>query len=411
MKLIIFVLLFSSFAFQNSYGDFDLFNDLKQFVTKVKAGVSVTASEISHKFKPVTKAINKAKHSLLGGLNKGFFDVKKGVINGLDEVIGTPVDIKEVTFYLATQQNFDNLTVVDFLKPSVVVASKIYFIIHGWQSEHNASWCFDLTKAILDKYPESQVILVGWERPASENIAFSAFNTESVGYLVGILINRLVTDYNIPKSNFILIGHSLGGQIAGWAGKKFQAIRGEKLPRIVALDPAGPLFTFRPDSRRLNKDDADVVMVIHTNGGIMGFRDRCGTIDFFPNGGSCQPGCVRLNLQSIDALLDPLTCSHTRSHTYLTQAITVTRSFLGRKCPTYGHFQLGYKCQETVADMGNFTENAEGSFYLETESKSPFSKILRAFLNAVETAQLNNTEMEKRIEELNAKYRAMEIQN
>lgn len=80
---------------------------------------------------------------------------------------------------------------------------------------------------------------------------------------------------------------------------------GEKLPRIIALDPAGPLFTYRPDDLRLNRRDAKIVEVIHTNGGVLGFSSDAGTIDFFPNGGRSQPGCANINFFNISDLADP----------------------------------------------------------------------------------------------------------
>lgn len=75
-----------------------------------------------------------------------------------------------------------------------------------------------------------------------------------------------------------------------------------KLPRIIALDPAGPLFVARPIDKRLNATDAEIVEVVHSNGGTFGFSKACGTIDFFANGGSSQPGCKpveSLDLKSI----------------------------------------------------------------------------------------------------------------
>lgn len=68
----------------------------------------------------------------------------------------------------------------------------------------------------------------------------------------------------------------------------------------------GPLFSTRPLTKRLNKDDADVVEVLHTDGGTFGFKDACGTIDFFANGGSSQPGCKQIDLANpLRSLDDP----------------------------------------------------------------------------------------------------------
>ena len=49
----------------------------------------------------------------------------------------------------------------------------------------------------------------------------------------------------MTADNIHLVGHSLGGHIAGFAGKKLWALRQEKVGRITALDPAEPLFKVR----------------------------------------------------------------------------------------------------------------------------------------------------------------------
>ena len=60
-----------------------------------------------------------------------------------------------------------------------------------------------------------------------------------------------------------IIGHSLGGHIAGYAGEKFSR---PKLGHITALDPAGPNFEGMPSTVRLDRGDAALVDAIHTNG-------------------------------------------------------------------------------------------------------------------------------------------------
>lgn len=53
-----------------------------------------------------------------------------------------------------------------------------------------------------------------------------------------------------------------------------------------------------PSNCRLEKSDAQFVDIIHTSGGIYGYRMSHGHADFYPNGGRPpQPGCEGLKEQ------------------------------------------------------------------------------------------------------------------
>lgn len=123
--------------------------------------------------------------------------------------------------------------------------------------------------------------------------------------MIADMIVKLKNNHGTPLDDILLIGHSLGGQITGFVGKLVKEKTEQKLPRIIALDPAGPLFDNRPEDKRLNKNDAEIVEVLHSDGGTFGFLKSCGTIDFFPNGGSSQPGCKRIDLLDITSIVDP----------------------------------------------------------------------------------------------------------
>ena len=65
-----------------------------------------------------------------------------------------------------------------------------------------------------------------------------------------------------------------------------------RLILLTGLDPAGPFFTLVSSAYRLDDGDASYVDVIHTNAGQLGTSRRGGHIDFYPNGGTNQPGCL-----------------------------------------------------------------------------------------------------------------------
>lgn len=90
-----------------------------------------------------------------------------------------------------------------------------------------------------------------------------------------------------------MIGHSLGAHIAGFAGKTVQNYtNSSSVGRITALDPAGPLYLLAGPNDRLANTDADLVVALHTDGGVLGYLGEIGNIDFYANGGTPhQPGC------------------------------------------------------------------------------------------------------------------------
>lgn len=62
---------------------------------------------------------------------------------------------------------------------------------------------------------------------------------------------------------------------------------------FTGLDPAHVLFSKSGPDERLDSSHADVVEVIHTTGGYIGFNNPIGLRDFYPNGGKWpQPGCT-----------------------------------------------------------------------------------------------------------------------
>lgn len=67
-------------------------------------------------------------------------------------------------------------------------------------------------------------------------------------------------------------------------------MRTGKLPKIVGLDPAGPLFSVSKPEDRLDSTDALYVETIQTS--ILGFHAPIGMVSFYPNGVRLQPGCA-----------------------------------------------------------------------------------------------------------------------
>uniref|UniRef100_A0A182P7C7 Lipase domain-containing protein n=1 Tax=Anopheles epiroticus TaxID=199890 RepID=A0A182P7C7_9DIPT len=174
-------------------------------------------------------------------------------------------------------------------------------IVHGWLNSKGSP----IAESIRDTYLllwDYNVIVVDWSACAMHwNYVRAVGCVPVVGQELGQLLDELQQHAGLVMETVYIVGHSLGAHIAGIAGKTVQ--KGQ-LHTIIALDPALPLFSIRQQENRIGPQDAMYVEVIHTNGGLLGFLHPIGTADFYPNGGTHQPGCG-LNVVGL--------CSHSRA--------------------------------------------------------------------------------------------------
>lgn len=168
-----------------------------------------------------------------------------------------------------------------------------------------------MTKSWLNA-EDCNVIAVDYKTLAAYlyNIAAIRYAPQ-VGDYICSFINVLKTGGTFG-SNITIAGHSLGGQVAGFAG----ACVGD-LGTIYALDAAGPLFTYPltvATNRRLDKSDAKWVSAIHTSV-TLGASIDIGHSDYYMDGGiDLQCGCPLAS--DVTNPIEPL-CSHTMSITYM----------------------------------------------------------------------------------------------
>ncbi|OTF77389.1 hypothetical protein BLA29_006460, partial [Euroglyphus maynei] len=167
-------------------------------------------------------------------------------------------------------------------------------------------------------------------------------------------INRLNKVYQTTNDHFTILGHSLGGQAAGFTGKRLLQ---PKARLIIGLDPAGPAFSDVSEENRLNPNDAQLVISVHTNGGVnvldgLGILTPVGHYSFVPNGGENQPGCepvhgipgVLINGLA-EGLSDAIACSHRRAYLLMTYEEQMFDDFESNayRCNNYTDFEAG-KC-------------------------------------------------------------------
>ncbi|KAL3288195.1 hypothetical protein HHI36_002645 [Cryptolaemus montrouzieri] len=296
---------------------------------------------------------------------------------GAEEKIGRNIDLHELSFYVYTSENRGQETKLDPLNPVELTRGKgkIFFFLHGWIDAKKLNpWYNELTNKLLGMHKDARIVQIDWEAGSFQDYGLAAYSTESIGRHLATLINILVIDNHVPIEKFVLIGHSLGAQICGWTGKYFTKYTNQRLSRIIAFDPAGILFSERSDSRRLNRNDAKVVHVIHSDGGNLGFPEQCGTIDFFPNGGSKQPGCQHIDLKNpLKLFIELVWCDHFRSFDYFLEAVNDRKLLVAKQCPNEEALE-SRSCYGTEVSLGDLETTREGIYFLETNSKPPFSK-------------------------------------
>jgi len=238
-------------------------------------------------------------------------------------------------------------------------------LVHGWRSTGELTTLFQEAFFKVGA-KDINLIAVNWQYGASTlNYIVARQEVFAVGGLVAQFIDFLVREGGLKLESLQLIGHSLGAHVCGIAGKN---VTSGKIPKIIGLDPAFPLFSLNKPGERLSEKDAKVVEIIHSNAGRLGFSSPLGHISFYPNGGASQPGCGWDLLNA---------CAHSRSYIYYAESIHSPTGFYAWKCESYEKLQNGnchVKDANDLIQMGaDVNNNATGVYYLETNGNPTFA--------------------------------------
>lgn len=188
------------------------------------------------------------------------------------------------------------------------------------------------------------LIAVNWQAGANTiNYISARRRVNSVGPVVAGFVDFLVRSGDADLEQVNLIGHSLGGHVVGIAGKHVSV---GKVPLIVALDPANPLFSMSRPAERVAVGDARSVHIIHTAAGSLGFSAPLGDASFYPNGGRSQPGC---GWDMTGA------CAHSRAIELFAESINTDLGFYSLNCESYQEIRRG-RCNEVgqLVRMGEY---------------------------------------------------------
>jgi len=239
-------------------------------------------------------------------------------------------------------------------KTSFDPSKKTKVLVHGFLATCKGGQFEEMASAFLDLM-DVNVVRVDWSNGNGFPFEQATANTRVVGAQIGLFINKLCDEFNMKPADFHIIGHSLGAHTAGYAGSRVNG-----LGRITGLDPAEPYFQWLHTSIRLDPSDAEFVDVIHTDGQSIfnvvvggsgfGLMQRCGHVDFFPNGGLSQPGCSKKDLckdifkGDIKEITDKVACSHGRAITLFLESLRSSKtgcSFTATTCGSYKQYSRG----------------------------------------------------------------------
>ncbi|XP_072945593.1 pancreatic lipase-related protein 2-like [Epargyreus clarus] len=263
----------------------------------------------------------------------------------VDEEMQDPRRGEENEYWLYTRMNPSTPQIITHGDESSIWASHylgsrpIKVIVHGYAGNGNSEINSLLTSAWLSVI-DANVIVVDWRRLASSNYLTAVSQAPNVGRAIGDFITWLINTGGGNWNEVHFTGFSLGGQIAGNAGR----FTGGRPRRVTGLDPVSPLWYYNINA--IGRNAGQYVEIIHTYY-TRNNSPRIGHVDFYPNGGTDQPGC----LTSI--------CSHTRSYRLFASTIR-TNHLVGRECLTMEEAQSNQCSGSVTLNMGNSITNKNG---------------------------------------------------
>ncbi|XP_078337274.1 pancreatic lipase-related protein 2-like [Crassostrea virginica] len=317
-------------------------------------------------------------------------------LHPITSVLPMSPDRIQMTFNLYTRQNAATAQPLNPYKRETITRSGFranrptVFITHGFTDTATKGWPLTMKDALLRK-DDMNVITVDWSR-GTQGFEYrqSASNTQVVGATIANMVKALRVSAQLSLHTVHLIGHSLGAHTMGYAGDLLRKQNLGKVGRITGLDPAGLHFERFNQHRRLDASDAEFVDIIHSNGASLlemafGIRIPTGHVDFYPNGGTRQPGCQSNWMQSIhpflsgriNVMMNNVGCSHSRAIHFFIESINSACEFRAYRCTT--HLSIPKTCALSCAQgcnrMGyHATKTKPGRFYLKTNAAPPYCK-------------------------------------
>ncbi|OWK09789.1 LIPC [Cervus elaphus hippelaphus] len=269
-------------------------------------------------------------------------------------------------------------------------------------------WVWEMVAALKSHLAQPvNVGLAEWVTLAHNHYTTAVRNTRLVGQEIAALLQWLQESVQFSPSHVHLIGYSLGAHVSGFAGSYMS--RKHKIGRITGLDAAGPLFEKASLSDRLSPDDASFVDAIHTftwehMGLSVGIKQPIAHYDFYPNGGSYQPGCHFLELykhfakHGLNAITQTVKCAHERSvHLFIDSLLHADMQSTAYLCRDMDSFSQGLclSCKKGRCNTLGYHTRQERqskkskSLFLVTRAQSPFKGECRGAVRRAERSRFS----------------------
>ncbi|ODM88570.1 Endothelial lipase [Orchesella cincta] len=182
-------------------------------------------------------------------------------------------------------------------------------------------------------------------------------NVAPVGRRVAEFLSFLRDSKHINFYDVTIVGESLGAHVAANAAQAVKIVSGEKIGRVVGLDPAGP---FTQNIKTLHKQDAYFVDIYHTNWGLLGTTSDAGHVNVYVNGGTSQPGCLQADFTGLMGF-----CSHSYSWRFFLAAFdkgyVACPCSIACKCPRCENI-----CANGIIVGPNISRRTRGLYYVRS---------------------------------------------